>query len=128
MKLKTTNTTNTINTTISYGATIAYKKHGVQKSIATYMCNNHWTIPQEFLDLFQTHFLRSWEKDHFFKCLEYGTITYHNCTYQVIYHRCSPYDIKRLYCDEQLLLSFRELHDEYKYIPTVLVTIKNYKK
>jgi len=83
-----------------------------------------WTIPHDFSDLFQTYYLLHWEKEHFFKSLSYGTITRKGVEYQVIYYNSTLWDIKKLNCDTQLKLSFRELHDEYNYIPIVLVTIK----
>jgi hypothetical protein len=116
----TTNTQNLNNTTV----TTAYKKYGVHKSIATYISNNMWNIPHEFADLFQTYYLLHWEKEHFFKSLSYGTIVRKDTEYSVIYHDCTLWDIKKLDCDVQLKLSFRELQDEYKYVPIVLLTIK----
>ena len=103
----------------------ALTKYGVAKSTALYIQNNHWIIPREYRDLFPTYYLLRWEAAYFLDRMVEGTITRESddpyITYQVIYYRCNPAAIKA--DKSQLLLSFRELQEEYKSSPVVLVTV-----
>lgn len=100
--------------------------HGVARSIATYIQNNHWTLQPEFRDIFSTYYMLRWRPAHFVANLEDGTISREGITYQVIYHKTDSAAITKT--DSDLLLSFRELDKTYKTFPTVLVTIAGPKR
>lgn len=97
------------------------QKHGIPRSLATYILNNFWKIPESQRDIFSEYFLLRWEKKHFDTVLKDGTIERAGIVYNVIYYRTDPIKIKNHTGD--ILLSFRVLDSVYTVTPVVLITL-----
>ena len=99
----------------------ALATYGVPKSAAVYIQNNHWSIGEDYKDLFSTYYLLRWYKTYFMDELCEGTIERQGKVYSIIYHRTNPHEIRKH--RGSVLLSFRELQHEYDVHPVVLVSL-----
>ena len=99
----------------------ALAKFGIPRSSAIYLQNNYWNVPSNYLDIFGAYYILRWDSAYFREALHDGLITRHDISYQVVYHRTNPAEIKK--ATTGLLLSFRVLKEEYKVHPVVLVSL-----
>lgn len=99
----------------------ALAKYGVPKSSATYLQNNYWAVPNNYLSIFGSYYIHYWSVDYFRDGLVDGMISSHDKAFQVIYHRTNPAEIKKH--KGQVVLSFRELKHEYDVQAVVLVSL-----
>lgn len=96
-------------------------KYGVAKSTADFMTYKHWHIAEDWRDIFLRYYILRWQPEYFQAALKDGTLEREGVIYQVVYHNCDSVMVART--QYSLLLSFRELQEEYKMQPVVLVTI-----
>ena len=100
---------------------IVVQKYGIPRSTAIYQQHNHWTVPPMYRSIFSTYYLLKWSAEYFQEKMVDGTVEREGIIYQVIYYNCNVAAISKGV--GQLLLSFRELQDEYKAQAVVLVTV-----
>ena len=109
--------------TISYEVA---RKHHTSISAATYIQNNQWVIPQNHLPIFHTYYLLDWNVSYFCQELKEGIVERQGITYQVIYHRTNPAEIKKLHkIGGHVKMSFRALLTDFRVQPVVLVSLSS---
>ena len=99
----------------------AYYIHGVAQSKVRWMLQNLKNIPLEYQDLLSYYNLLYWSPEYFIAKIKDGTITHNEQEFQIIYHNCSPAQLRQY---SQVRLSFRTAVKEYKLESYVLVTLK----
>lgn len=103
---------------------LSLELYGIPRSEAIAELHNTFSIPLDLQGIFSSYFLLKWEATYFTALLHEGTIERDGVTYQVIYKDTGAARITRqAEAGKNLLLSFRELQEEYKAMPTVLVRI-----
>lgn len=95
--------------------------YGIPRSTAIYIQHNNWSVSQEYRNIFSSYYLLKWSAAYFQDKMHQGTVERDGVVYQVIYYNCNVAAISRGV--GQLLMSFRELQNEYKAQPVVLVTV-----
>lgn len=97
----------------------AYKTFGVNRSLVSYLCINHFNYPELYKDTLSNYYLLYWKPDYFFSQLNHGEIIHQDTIYIVVYKNCTPAALKK---ESQIRLSFRKPQAEFNIPAYVLVT------
>lgn len=104
-----------------------YLKYGLQKTMVSYIMQNHFNIPSEYHDAFSIYMIKVWKAD---KALHLasrgeGTITFLDTQFSVIYKNTSRGRIMaalKANPDLEISLSFRKPQEDIDLYPIVLVS------
>lgn len=119
MNTSSTHFTTTKNTPVS-AVELKLTEH-IDKSVLRYITNNIFTVPEQYLDLYQKYLLLYWEGSYLKNKINLGTIQYNyipSCS--VIFQNCTP---EKAYKAAQVRLSFRVPKPEFGIYPVVLIQI-----
>ena len=99
---------------------LSYNKYGVNRSLVSYLCINHFNYPELYKDTLSNYYLLYWKPGYFFSQLNHGEIIHQDTRYIVVYKNCTPAALKK---ESQIRLSFRKPQAEFNIPAYVLVSI-----
>lgn len=100
----------------------AYKKFGINTNTIRFLSTESFSVPELYLDCFDTYYILKWSKEWFLEQSAYGQIKRNGKYYNIVYHRITRGDIIAAPYKSQLMLSFRQAAPEFGLSAYALVT------